>query len=148
MKNQYMQQQTYRNIHPSFQKMTQILQLLFPNSHPYLSTNQLLIKIHQQWYSFQLKASWINVLDSGGQPQFAHVSRAFIRGNTMNIICTKLTENLSDKPKFCYSLNGKLLSQPSELQTTNLQLIEHFVHSIVASKNAFKEKETNACHFL
>ena len=86
------------------------------------------------------KATWINVLDSGGQPQFADVSRAFIRGNTMNIICTKLTENLSDKPKFCYSLNGKLLSQPSELQMTNLQLIEHFVRSIVASKNAFKVK--------
>ena len=54
----------------------------------------------------------------------------------MNIICTKLTEDLSDKPQFSYSLNGKLLSQPSELQMTNLQLIEHFVRSIVASKNA------------
>ena len=82
------------------------------------------------------KATWINILDSGGQPQFADVSRAFVRGNTMNIICTKLTEDLSDKPQFSYSLNGKLLNQPSELQMTNLQLIEHFVRSIVASKNA------------
>ena len=82
------------------------------------------------------KATWINILDSGGQPQFADVSRAFVRGNTMNIICTKLTENLSDKPQFSYSLNGKLLSPPSELHMTNLQLIEHFVRSIVASKNA------------
>ena len=54
----------------------------------------------------------------------------------MNIICTKLTEDLSDKPQFSYSPNGKLLSQPSEFQMTNLQLIEHFVRSIVASKNA------------
>ena len=82
------------------------------------------------------EATWINILDSGGQPQFADVSRAFIRGNTMNIICTKLTESLSDKPEFSYSLNGKLLNLPSELQMTNLQLIEHFVRSIVASKNA------------
>ena len=82
------------------------------------------------------EATWINILDSGGQPQFADVSRAFIRGNTMNIICTKLTENLSDKPEFSYSLNGKLLNLPSELQMTNLQLVEHFVRSIVASKNA------------
>ena len=82
------------------------------------------------------KATWINILDSGGQPQFADVSRAFVRGNTMNIICTKLIENLSDKPQFSYSLNGKLLSQPSKLQMTNLQLIEHFVRSIIASKNA------------
>ena len=82
------------------------------------------------------KATWINILDSGGQPQFADVSRAFVRGNTMNIICTKLTENFSEKPHFSYSLQGKLLSQPSRLQMTNLQLIEHFVRSIVASKNA------------
>ena len=46
------------------------------------------------------KATWINILDSGGQPQFADVSRAFIRGNTINIICTNLKQNLSDKPNF------------------------------------------------
>ena len=86
------------------------------------------------------KATWINVLDSGGQPQFADVSRAFIRGNTINIICTKLTESLFEKPQFCYSLNGKLLNQPSELQMNNLQLIEHFVRSIVSSKNALVVK--------
>ena len=81
------------------------------------------------------KATWINILDSGGQPQFADISRAFIRGNTINIICTNLTENFSDKPQFFYSLNGKLLSQPSELQMTNIQLIEHFVRSVAASKS-------------
>ena len=86
------------------------------------------------------KATWINVLDSGGQPQFADVSRAFIRGNTINIICTKLTESLFEKPQFCYSLNGKLLNQPSELQMTNLELIEHFVRSVVSSKNAVVAK--------
>ena len=86
------------------------------------------------------KATWINVLDSGGQPQFADVSRAFIRGNTINVICTKLTESLFEKPQFCYSLNGKLLNQPSELQMNNLQLIEHFVRSIVSSKNAIVVK--------
>ena len=86
------------------------------------------------------KATWINILDSGGQPQFADVSRAFIRGNTINIICTKLTESLFEKPQFCYSLNGKLLNQPCELQMNNLQLIEHFVRSIVSSKNAIVVK--------
>ena len=86
------------------------------------------------------KATWINVLDSGGQPQFADVSRAFIRGNNINIICTKLTESLFEKPQFCYSLSGKLLNQPSELQMNNLQLIEHFVRSIVSSKNALVVK--------
>ena len=41
------------------------------------------------------KATWINIVDSGDQPQFADVSRAFVHGNTMNIICTKLTEKFS-----------------------------------------------------
>ena len=81
------------------------------------------------------KASWIHILDSGGQPQFADVSRAFLRCNSINIICTNLSEKLSDKPQFSYALDGKLLNQPSELQMTNLQLIEHFVRSVVASKN-------------
>ena len=69
------------------------------------------------------KSTWIHILDSGGQPQFADISCAFLRGNTINIICTKLTESLSDKPQFCYSINGKLLNQPSELQMTNIELI-------------------------
>ena len=81
------------------------------------------------------KATWIYVIDSGGQPQFADISRAFLHGNTVYLICTKLTERLSDKPKFVYSINEKVLNQPKELQMTNLQLIEYFVRSVVASKS-------------
>ncbi|XP_019861827.1 PREDICTED: uncharacterized protein LOC109590346 [Amphimedon queenslandica] len=79
------------------------------------------------------KATWVHVLDSGGQLQFADVSRAFLRGNAVNFILVKLTEKLSDKPSFVYSVNGTLISVPSELQMTNLQLIEHYVHSVAAS---------------
>ena len=74
---------------------------------------------------------------SGGQSQFGDVSGVFVYGNTMNIICKKLT---FDKPHFCYSLNFKFLSLPNMLQMTNLQLIEHFVCSIVSSKNAIVVK--------
>ena len=81
------------------------------------------------------KATWIHVLDSGGQPQFADVSRFFLHGNAIHVIVTKLTENLFDKPCFCYSLEGKILHQPSELKMTNLELIESFVRSIMSSKN-------------
>ena len=81
------------------------------------------------------KATWIHVLDSGGQPQFADVSRFFLHGNAIHIIVTKLTESLFDKPRFCYSLDGKILHEPSELKMTNLELIESFVHSIMSSKN-------------
>ena len=88
------------------------------------------------------RSTWIHVLDSGGQPQFADISRFFLHGNAIHVILTKLTESLYDKPQFCYSLNGKLLNQPSELQMTNLELIENFVHSIVSSKNIMASKGT------
>ena len=81
------------------------------------------------------KATWIHVLDSGGQPQFADISRFFLHGNAIHVIVTRLTESLFDKPQFCYSLDGKMLHQPSELKMTNLEIIESFVRSIMSSKN-------------
>ena len=82
-----------------------------------------------------VKATWIHALDSGGQPQFADISRVFIRGNALNIIVMKLTDNLHDKPTFTYSKNGKAINVPGELQMSNLQLIEHLVRSISCSQN-------------
>ena len=38
------------------------------------------------------KSTWIYVLDSGGQPQFANVSRAFVHGNTVIVIVHKSTD--------------------------------------------------------
>ena len=80
-------------------------------------------------------STWIHVLDSGGQPQFADVSRAFLRGNCLNVIVTKLNEFLIDKPNFLYSIDGQVVHQPSLLQMTNLQLIEYYVRSIASAKH-------------
>ena len=80
------------------------------------------------------ESTWINVLDSGGQPQFADISRVFVHSNVINIIVLKLTQRLNDKPTFAYSINGKELSQPAVLQMTYIQLIQSFVRSIVSSK--------------
>ena len=80
------------------------------------------------------KSTWIYVLDSGGQPQFADVSRAFVRGNTVNVIVHKLTDRLSAKPVFQYSIEGEALTQPKELRMTNLELITSFVRSISSAK--------------
>ena len=81
-----------------------------------------------------IRSTWIHITDSGGQPQFSDISRAFIRGNSVNVIAFKLTESLNQKPKFLYSIDGKVLNQPSDLQMTNLELIQHFIRSIVSSK--------------
>ena len=40
------------------------------------------------------QSTWIYLLDSGGQPHFADVSRAFIRSNTVYYIAIKLTDKL------------------------------------------------------
>ena len=82
------------------------------------------------------ESTWIYVLDSGGQPQFADVSRAFVRGNTVVVIVHKLTNRLSSKPIFQYSIDGKPLAQPKELRMTNLQLITTYVRSISSAKLA------------
>ena len=74
------------------------------------------------------------MLDSGGQPQFADVSRAFVRGNTVTVIIHKLTDSLSSMPIFQYSIDGKPLTQPKELRMTNLQLITTYVRSISSAK--------------
>ena len=108
---------------------------IIDSNAPYFS-DQILDVLAKRNTSKGLHAStWIHVLDSGGQPQFADVSRAFLRGNCLNVIVTKLNEFLSDKPKFLYSVDGQVVHQPSLLQMTNLQLIEYFVRSIASAKH-------------
>lgn len=82
-----------------------------------LQLPQDILKEMQRNASQQLSHStWIYLLDSDGQQQFADVSRAFVRGNTINIIIHKLTDRLSSRPVFQYSVNGKPLTQPKELK--------------------------------
>ena len=82
-----------------------------------------------------LEATWIHLLDSGGQPQFIDLLHMFVRDNSLYIIVMKVTESLCDKPMFVYSLNGNPLSVPQEMTMTNLQIIESFVRSVaIASR--------------
>ena len=79
------------------------------------------------------EVTWIHLLDSGGQPQFTDLLRMFVRGNSIYIIVMKVTESLHEKPTFVYSIDGKPLNAPKEMTTTNLQIIESFVHSVAAT---------------
>ena len=81
-----------------------------------------------------LKATWIYLLDSGGQPQFADLLRMFVRDNSLYIIVMKVTESLHDKPKFVYP--DQAAGTPSKYLTmTNLQIIENSVRSVVAASS-------------
>ena len=55
------------------------------------------------------QSTWIYLLDSGCQPQFADVSRAFVRGNAVNVIIHQLTDRLSSRLILLYSIDGKPL---------------------------------------
>ena len=79
------------------------------------------------------EATWIHLLDSGGQPQFTDLLRMFVRDNSLYIIVMKATESLHDKPRFVYSIDGKAVSTPNELTKTNIQIIENFVCSVVTT---------------
>ena len=79
------------------------------------------------------EATWIHLLDSGGQPQFTDLLRMFVRGNSLYIIVMKVTESLHEKPTFVYSIDGKPLNTPKEMTMTNLQIIESFVRSVAAT---------------
>ena len=82
-----------------------------------------------------LEATWIHLLDSGGQPQFIDLLHMFMRDNSLYVIVMKVTESLHGNPMFVYSLNGSPLNIPQEMTMTNLQIIESFVHSVaVASR--------------
>ena len=79
------------------------------------------------------EATWIHLLDSGGQPQFTDLLRMFVRGNSLYIIVIKVTESLHEKPTFVYSIDGKPLNTPKEMTMTNFQFIESFVRSVAAT---------------
>ena len=97
-------------------------------------------KIMEQWSSEKREgsqmlheATWIHLLDSGGQPQFTNLLRMFVRGNSLYIIVMKVIESLHDKPTFVYSIHGKPVTEPDKMTMTNLQIIESFVRSVAAT---------------
>ena len=95
-----------------------------------------------------LEATWIHLLDSGGQPQFADLLRMFVRDNSLYIIVMKATESLHDKPVIVYSFDGTPVSDGNQVTQaspstkmimTNLQNIKNFVCSVIkASRSTIK----------
>ena len=120
-----------------------------PNDESILEISQSILDEMQGEESQKLSEStWVYVLDSGGQPQFADVSRAFVRGNTINVIVHKLTDRLSCKPIFQYSIDGEALTQPKELRMTNLELITTYIHSISAAKLSAVDGRESLPYFM
>ena len=78
-----------------------------------------------------LTAHLVLTIDSGGQPHFMDVAPLFLRNSSLFLITMKLNERLDSKPKFNYFINGQPIEMSdTELQPTNLQLIELLAKSI------------------
>ena len=78
-----------------------------------------------------LTAHLVSTIDSGGQPHFMDVAPLFLLNNSLFLLTLKLNEQLDSRPKFDYFINGQPIEMSdTELQTTNLQLIELLAKSI------------------
>ena len=78
-----------------------------------------------------LTAHLVSTIDSGGQPHFMDVAPLFLRNNSLFLLTMKLNERLDSKPRFSYFIKGQPIEMSdTELQPTNLQLIELLAKSI------------------
>ena len=95
-------------------------------------------------------AHWIYLIDSGGQPQFQEVLPLFVHHNSINIITHRLCEELSKKPVFEFVIHGKHTCLPSELQLTNLDMIESLFRSQSVRGHSLGqiEKAPSKPHFI
>ena len=77
------------------------------------------------------KVKWMLATDSGGQPHFQDVTPLFLRNNSLTIITFRLCERLDHKPAFSFYIKGKpIRMSDSELQLTNLELVESLAKSV------------------
>ena len=89
--------------------------------------------LKQQTLENVCKTSWINIFYSDCRPQLTDISSASVYDNKMYETLTDCTKCLGGK-----FINGRLLSQSSDLPTTNILLKKAFFCLVVASKNSFK----------
>ena len=66
-------------------------------------------------------------IDTGGQAAFLDIAPALMRHNSVTIVTHKLDEDLTDKVKFCYSLEGQHVYESEERQITHQQLLESLI---------------------
>ena len=110
------------------QKSSNSSQLDMPSSTISQEILRLLQRVPKSEELYQ--SHWIYTIDTGGQAAFVDIAPALLRYNSVNVITHKLTENLTDKAKFYFSIKGKVVGVPVKRQLTNLQLIEALCHSL------------------
>ena len=78
---------------------------------------------------------WIILVDTGGQPRYHEVFRAFIRNATLNLIVIKLTDELGDVPSDEYYKDGQMICRFGTYNLTNQQLITRILQAAQSCLN-------------
>ena len=81
----------------------------------------------------------LQVIDSGGQPQFHEILPKFLRRMTLYIFVLKLSEDLTTKPMVEYFNESGCLGTPHQSFHTNEQLIEHCLRTVHSHKSHTKK---------
>ena len=89
-----------------------------------------------------LNGTWIYLIDSGGQIEFLEVLPAFLRHTSVCLFVTKLSEELSNRPKIEYFEDGKRVGEPTLCPFTNEQMLMRCVQTI-QSQHTIQEGSTN-----
>ena len=78
----------------------------------------------------------INIVDSGGQPQFSNLlPLVFLSQLHHHLVTIRLDQLLSDKPINCFNRDGTIHELPEHLVLTNYQLIERVCQLAAGSQS-------------
>ena len=84
----------------------------------------------------------INLIDSGGQPQFHEVLPIFLRRTSLYIFVFKLSEELATKPMVEYfGEDGKCVGTPYQSAHSNEQLLKHCLRALHTHRCSPKDKD-------
>ena len=84
----------------------------------------------------------LQIIDSGGQPQFHEMLPKFLRRMTLYIFVLKLSEDLTTKPMVEYFNQSGRIGTPYQSFHTNEQLIEHCLRTVHTHRsNTKSDKE-------
>ena len=72
----------------------------------------------------------LNIIDTGGQPEFHEILPALITGPAINLLVFKLTEDLTDRYKIVYRSSDSGDSEPYETSLTHEEVIFRSLASI------------------
>ena len=76
---------------------------------------------------------WVYFLDTGGQPQFHEVFRAFLKRASLCVFVQKLSERLDEYPLVeYYDENSMLVGKPYHTVVTHQQILNHCVQTMLS----------------